>query len=205
MDTNQVKQKVNTSVVVAHTCELSASSLFSLQLLGFGTSLLDGIDPNPENFVMAGIVHTRDAQIGCLLRLEPNKQAQVGAPPEQQSRCSTKGLPGPCPDCRLLVFLRVDTGTQCAIVLFACRCTDSRCGQVRTPWRPFCATCCRANYSCSSRAKTFEQSRHDVMTGFVNDFQCMYSTCVSGCCCKIFSSPKTSCVASETRQLPLGF
>ena len=49
-----------------------------LQLLGFGSSLLDGIDPNPENFVMAGIVHTREAQIGCLLRLEPNKQAQVG-------------------------------------------------------------------------------------------------------------------------------
>ena len=52
--------------------------LWLLQLLGFGSSLLDGIDPNPENFVMAGIVHTREAQIGCLLRLEPNKQAQVG-------------------------------------------------------------------------------------------------------------------------------
>ena len=50
---------------------------YFFQLLGFGSSLLDGIDPNPENFVMAGIVHTREAQIGCLLRLEPNKQAQV--------------------------------------------------------------------------------------------------------------------------------
>ncbi|KAF4524677.1 hypothetical protein B566_EDAN009521 [Ephemera danica] len=46
------------------------------KLLGFGMQLLDGIDPNPENFVCAGIVHTSTQQIGCLLRLEPNKQAQ---------------------------------------------------------------------------------------------------------------------------------
>ncbi len=39
--------------------------------------LLDGIDPNPENYVSAGIIHTRTQQIGCLLRLEPNRQAQV--------------------------------------------------------------------------------------------------------------------------------
>ena len=49
------------------------------QLLGFGMSMLEGIDPNPENYVSAGIVHTRTAQIGALLRLEPNKQAQVTA------------------------------------------------------------------------------------------------------------------------------
>ena len=36
------------------------------------------VDPNPENYVAAGIVHTKSAQIGSLLRLEPNKQAQVG-------------------------------------------------------------------------------------------------------------------------------
>ncbi|CAB3359810.1 Hypothetical predicted protein [Cloeon dipterum] len=47
------------------------------KLIGFGMQLLDGIDPNPENFVCAGIVHTSKQQIGCLLRLEPNKQAQV--------------------------------------------------------------------------------------------------------------------------------
>lgn len=47
------------------------------KLLGFGMQLLDGIDPNPDNFVCAGIVHTRTQQVGCLLRLEPNKQAQV--------------------------------------------------------------------------------------------------------------------------------
>lgn len=47
------------------------------KLLGFGMQLLDGIDPNPDNFVCAGIIHTRSQQVGCLLRLEPNKQAQV--------------------------------------------------------------------------------------------------------------------------------
>ena len=43
----------------------------------FPPQLLENIDPNPDNFVSAGIIHTRSAQIGCLLRLEPNKQAQV--------------------------------------------------------------------------------------------------------------------------------
>lgn len=47
------------------------------KLLGFGMQLLDGIDPNPDNYVCAGIIHTRTQQIGCLLRLEPNKQAQM--------------------------------------------------------------------------------------------------------------------------------
>jgi AP-2 complex subunit alpha len=48
-------------------------------LSGFGIQLLDGIDPNPDNFVGAGIIHTKTLQVGCLLRLEPNKQAQVRA------------------------------------------------------------------------------------------------------------------------------
>lgn len=47
------------------------------KLQGFGMQLLDGIDPNPDNFVLAGIIHMRAQQVGCLLRLEPNKQAQV--------------------------------------------------------------------------------------------------------------------------------
>ena len=49
----------------------------SSQLLGFGISVLEGIDPNAENFVSAGILHTRNQQVGILVRLEPNKQAQV--------------------------------------------------------------------------------------------------------------------------------
>ena len=47
------------------------------KLIGFGMQLLEGIDPNPENYVTAGILHTKQQQIGCLLRLEPNKQAGV--------------------------------------------------------------------------------------------------------------------------------
>lgn len=47
------------------------------KLLGFGVQLLDGIDPNPDNMVCAGIIHTQGQQVGCLLRLEPNRQAQV--------------------------------------------------------------------------------------------------------------------------------
>ncbi|KAH7984294.1 AP-2 complex subunit alpha [Rhipicephalus sanguineus] len=47
------------------------------KLSGFGMQLLDGIDPNPDNFVCAGIIHTRALQIGSLLRLEPNRQAQM--------------------------------------------------------------------------------------------------------------------------------
>ena len=48
-----------------------------LKLIGAGLSVLDGIDPNPDNFVCAGIIHTSSHQIGCLVRLEPNKQALV--------------------------------------------------------------------------------------------------------------------------------
>ncbi|KAL8603781.1 AP-2 complex subunit alpha-2 [Nucella lapillus] len=47
------------------------------KLLGFGVSTLEGIDPNPDNFVSAGVLHMRNSQIGCLVRLEPNTQAQM--------------------------------------------------------------------------------------------------------------------------------
>lgn len=47
------------------------------QLVGFGVSLLQNVDPNPENFVCAGIIKGTTVQIGTLLRLEPNRQAQV--------------------------------------------------------------------------------------------------------------------------------
>ena len=52
-------------------------NFFFLQITGLGTSMLEGIDPNPENYVGAGVVHTKQQQIGCLMRLEPNNQAQV--------------------------------------------------------------------------------------------------------------------------------
>jgi len=47
------------------------------KLSGFGFQLLENVDPNPENFVCAAIFHSRQMQVGCLLRLEPNKQAQM--------------------------------------------------------------------------------------------------------------------------------
>jgi len=47
------------------------------KLIGYGFSLLEGIDPNPDNYVCAGIIHSKAVQIGCLLRLEPNKSANM--------------------------------------------------------------------------------------------------------------------------------
>lgn len=49
----------------------------STKLVGFGMSLLQNVDPNPENFVCAGIIKGSSVQIGTLLRLEPNRQAQM--------------------------------------------------------------------------------------------------------------------------------
>ncbi|KAL8279324.1 hypothetical protein RQP46_008361 [Phenoliferia psychrophenolica] len=40
--------------------------------------LLDGIDPNPNNIVAAGVLHMSTAgKVGCLLRLEPNTDAKL--------------------------------------------------------------------------------------------------------------------------------
>ncbi|XP_076003069.1 AP-2 complex subunit alpha-2-like isoform X1 [Genypterus blacodes] len=47
------------------------------KIIGFGVSLLEDVDPNPSNFVGAGVVHTKSALVGSLLRLEPNPQAQM--------------------------------------------------------------------------------------------------------------------------------
>ncbi|KAI0825123.1 Adaptor protein complex AP-2 alpha subunit [Trametes gibbosa] len=49
-----------------------------LVVSGFGFQVLDGVDPNPTNVVGAGIVHTAvDGKVGCLLRLEPNREAKL--------------------------------------------------------------------------------------------------------------------------------
>nr|CAG4638245.1 EOG090X0109 [Cyclestheria hislopi] len=53
------------------------AAVIRTKLSGTGMMLLDGIDPNKDNYVCAGIIHTRTQQIGCLLRLEPNRQAQM--------------------------------------------------------------------------------------------------------------------------------
>lgn len=43
----------------------------------FGLQVLEGIDPNPDNAVCAGILHTTSGQMGALLRCEPNASAQM--------------------------------------------------------------------------------------------------------------------------------
>uniref|UniRef100_A0A183H362 Alpha_adaptinC2 domain-containing protein n=1 Tax=Onchocerca flexuosa TaxID=387005 RepID=A0A183H362_9BILA len=48
-----------------------------VKLSGFGPRLLQDVDPNPENYVCAGIINTKMQQIGTLIRLEPNKQAKM--------------------------------------------------------------------------------------------------------------------------------
>ena len=41
-------------------------------------SILPDVDPNPNNFVGAGVIHmSSDGKVGCLLRLEPNRDAKV--------------------------------------------------------------------------------------------------------------------------------
>ena len=41
-------------------------------------SILTDVDPNPNNLVGAGVLHTSvDGKVGCLLRLEPNREAKV--------------------------------------------------------------------------------------------------------------------------------
>ncbi|CAB3400253.1 unnamed protein product [Caenorhabditis bovis] len=53
------------------------NSVIEQKLKGFGANLLTEVDPNPDNFVCAGIIHTQTQQIGTLIRLEPNKQAKM--------------------------------------------------------------------------------------------------------------------------------
>ncbi len=46
-------------------------------LQGFKWGILDGVDPNPRNFVGATVLHTAGGKFGCLLRLEPNMEKKV--------------------------------------------------------------------------------------------------------------------------------
>lgn len=47
---------------------------------GHRFNILDEIDPNPNNLVGAGILHmSNDGKVGCLLRVEPNKDAKVSS------------------------------------------------------------------------------------------------------------------------------
>ncbi|KAL0581610.1 hypothetical protein V5O48_000426 [Marasmius crinis-equi] len=45
---------------------------------GHKLSVLSDIDPNPNNIVAAGVLHmSTEGKVGCLMRLEPNKEAKV--------------------------------------------------------------------------------------------------------------------------------
>lgn len=45
---------------------------------GHNLNILDGIDPNPNNLVAAGVLHMSvEGKVGCLLRVEPNRDAKV--------------------------------------------------------------------------------------------------------------------------------
>ena len=86
MDKETDKSKVRmystimvTHVLTSHILFTSLSALSMTQLLGYKLSLLENVDPNPDNFVSAGIISTRSVLVGCLLRLEPNLQTKVCA------------------------------------------------------------------------------------------------------------------------------
>lgn len=45
---------------------------------GSSLNVLENVDPNPTNIVAAGILHmSEDGKVGCLMRLEPNREAKV--------------------------------------------------------------------------------------------------------------------------------
>ncbi|KAG5221900.1 adaptin terminal region-domain-containing protein [Salix suchowensis] len=48
---------------------------------GHGLNILADIDPNSSNLVGAGVLHMSvDGKVGCLLRVEPNREAKVSPP-----------------------------------------------------------------------------------------------------------------------------
>ena len=63
--------------IITSLCNHLSDIQYDILLSGFGLGDLTGIDPNPDNSVAVGIVKTKSSHFGCLLRLEPNKQANV--------------------------------------------------------------------------------------------------------------------------------
>jgi AP-2 complex subunit alpha len=45
---------------------------------GFKWRILNGVDPNPKNIVGCAVYQAESGKTGCLLRLEPNYEKQVG-------------------------------------------------------------------------------------------------------------------------------
>ncbi|XP_072298441.1 AP-2 complex subunit alpha-2 isoform X3 [Eucyclogobius newberryi] len=71
---NQPQQEAQKIFKAIHGMD---TEVIKAKLLGLGSALLDNVDPNPENYVCAGVIQTKGQQVGCLLRLEPNGQAQM--------------------------------------------------------------------------------------------------------------------------------
>lgn len=62
---------------------------------GLKLGILDGIDPKPNNIVAAGVFHSANGKVGCLLRLEPNSEAKVGVRFwKERRRIRWRGLAG---------------------------------------------------------------------------------------------------------------
>ncbi|TKR77469.1 hypothetical protein L596_018440 [Steinernema carpocapsae] len=73
----QLKQPIQESQKIFHAKQPMETDQVRAKLVGLGCEVLKDVDPIPENFVLAGIIHTQMQQVGCLVRLEPNKQAQM--------------------------------------------------------------------------------------------------------------------------------
>jgi AP-2 complex subunit alpha len=64
-------------IVLDSAGELNLSR-YRQALAGSKLNVLEGVDPNPNNLVAAGVLHMSiDGKVGCLLRLEPNKEAKL--------------------------------------------------------------------------------------------------------------------------------
>uniref|UniRef100_A0A1I7XYU0 Alpha_adaptinC2 domain-containing protein n=2 Tax=Steinernema glaseri TaxID=37863 RepID=A0A1I7XYU0_9BILA len=73
----QLSQPVQESQKIFNARQPMETDQVRTKLQALGCALLKDVDPNPENFVLAGIIHTQVQQIGTLVRLEPNKQAKM--------------------------------------------------------------------------------------------------------------------------------
>lgn len=89
------KDRVESSSSGGHVTSCSSRVVVLLQLLGLGSALLENVDPNPENYVCAGVIQTKGQQVGCLLRLEPNAQAQVPRRRHHSAQSGPVGVLGP--------------------------------------------------------------------------------------------------------------
>lgn len=78
IDTAQIQAKVSQILELFWVkIKFYTTLIVYFQLDGLGAKILVNVDPNPDNFVCAGIVQTKTAAIGTLVRLEPNKQAKM--------------------------------------------------------------------------------------------------------------------------------